>query len=302
VAETGNTQQTPPPPPQFEGLPVQEPPMLPLWETFLGLFLFPHVVLLAVRRAPLVRRATLLMALVWAGCSLFMGLTLAPRVINEIAAVSKWLGREMGELRRTDQGMTWKRAPDAPKTIRYHGFRVDFAAKGDKFDIRQLAEKDDRGLWFAPDRIMFWTTLLGDFAKPIFDAHSQSEALNWSRRFPPGSVLPGSQFESSVRMAARWTTPIFLVLGQGLFMLVTYLFFLSMFTIIPLVLRGTRAVGGARVSLCVNLYCSVIPFILATVYSRVAPNTLNFMTVFLFAFFGYLIWAFSRVRRFLSGG
>jgi hypothetical protein len=302
MADPGNTQQTPPLPPQFEGLPVRGLPMLSLWETFVGLFLFPHIVLLAARRAPRVRQAAFLVTLVWIASSLFMGLTLAPRVIDELGDVSRWLGQQMGELRRTDKGMAWKRPADAPKTVRFHGFRVDFAAKGDKFDMEKLAENDDRGLWIAPDRIMFWTTLLGNFAKPIFDAHSQSEALNWSKRFPPGSVLPGDRFESTVRAEARWRTPLFLVLGQGFFMLVAYLLFLSMFTVIPVILRGSEAVGGVRVSLCVNLYCSVIPFILATVYSRVAPNTLHFMTVFVFAFFGYLIWAFSRVRRFLSGG
>jgi hypothetical protein len=230
-----------------------------------------------------------------------MGLTLAPSILNEISETAKWLGREMGEVRRTEQGLAWNRAEDAPTTIRHRGVRVDFAQKGETFDIKKVAEKEDSGLWIAPDLVMLWTTRMGQFAVPLFDANSQSERFNKNKDFPVGETIPGDRFEPMALQNLRLLTPVLLVAWQGLGMLVVYLLFLSMFTTIPILLRGPQSVGGFRVSLCVNLYCSVIPFIIATVYSRAAPRTMDFMTVFLFAFFGYLIWSFSRVRRFLSG-
>ena len=302
MAEPGNDHPPTPtnnPPPetllQLGGLPT-----LSFRETLVGLFLFPHLVLLSARRATTVKRPLLLFLGIWALCSLFMGLTLAPGLVTQVGEFGDWLGNEMGQLRRTNEGLAWDRPKEAPQTVRFRGFRVDFAPATAAFDLKALSSKDDWGLWIETRRVTFWTTGYKGTAKLLFDAESEKPSLNW-KSFPPGSALAGDELGSRARAAARWAAPLFLIIWHGLSMFLLCALFLVLFTAMPSLLRGPQAIGGWRTSLCVNLYCGVVPLIVATVYSRVAPVTLNFLTVFVFAFLGYLIWAFSRVKRFLAG-
>ena len=275
---------------------------LSLWQTFLALFLFPHVVLLNIRRRPLLGPAVLLAGLVLAACSLVLGLGRSAQARQQVEEAAAWLGRQMGELRRNADGtLAWNRPADAPATLDFQGFRVDFAAPGSRPDLEKLAADNPGGLWITPAEVRVWPFLIGRGSMPVFLAGSPREAYNWNQRFPPGSVLAGEDFAPLARQWLGWFIPAFMVLFYLFAVLNIYLVFLAMFTILPLLLRQERARGEARTALCVNLYCSVAPLIVATAYHLAAPRTLDFSTLFVFAFLGYLIWAFSRVRRFLAG-
>ena len=277
-------------------------PQLTLRQAVAGLFLFPHLVLISARRTISVRRPLLLFLAAWLLCALFMTATLAPNALTQAGEFSHWLGKEMGELRRTEAGLAWTRPEDAPQTVRFRGFRVDFVAGSEEMVLADLVKgKDDWGLWFTPTKVVFWTVRFGGTAKPILDVASDRPSLNWREILPPGSTLTTPQFVRGARSFARWLVPMAIFLAHALSTLMVCCLFLALFTLLPALLRGPSAIGGIRAALSVNLYCSVVPLIVATAYSRVAPQTLNFVTVFVFAFLGYLIWAFSRVRRFLGG-
>jgi len=279
---------------------------LSLGETLLALFLFPHIVLLADRQHPIVRRAALLAALVILACCGALGIGRSPVALNQAMEPVEWLGYQMGELRRTDDGsLAWDRKPDAPPILRHDGYRIDFLPADVTFSfdafVKTLDEEDGAGLWISPREIRFWTVSTGRMSWPIFSAASDQEALNWKERFPPGSVLPGNQFSTAARKWLRPKMPV--VVGIGYLVLVgsIYLAFLAMFTILPILLRRSRDPQEGKVTLCVNLHCSVVPMIVTTVYHLAAPRLLDFATLFVLAFLGYLIWAYSRVRRFLAG-
>lgn len=277
--------------------------VLPLRDTFVALFLFPQAVLICARRWPQPGRAALLAGSVLLACCLILGLGRAPRTLAHIGDVAAWLGREMGELRRTeDGGIAWERPENAPEHIEFRGVRVDFAETDREFDLQHVAEEHFSGLWITPREIRFWTGGAKGLAWTAFAADSPRDNLNWNERFPPGSTLAGERFAPSIRRGLRWAVPLFMFLSYLVVVLGIYLAFMAMFTLVPLLLRRPRAPGEARAALCVNLYCSVVPLIVATAYHLALPLTLDFPTLFVFAFLGYLIWAYSRVRRFLTGG
>ena len=293
----------PPLPPTPNGVPrFASVGLLSLRETMLALFLFPHIVLLSARQRPLVGRALLLVGLVIAACCLVLGFGRSASAMDQVAETAAWLGRQMGELRRTADGsLAWNRGDDVPTTLRHEGLRVDFVPAGTAFALKDLTEEDFTGLWISPREVRFWTLAAGQMSWPAFDANSQRETLNWNQRFPPGSVLKGDEFAAMARQWLRWPVPVLMTLAYTMVVLSIYLVFLTMFTVLPILLRRARAPGEGRVALCVNLYCSVVPVIVATAYHLAAPRTLDFSTLFVLAFLGYLIWAYSRVRRFLAG-
>ncbi len=275
---------------------------LSLRQTFLALFLSPHVVLLNARRRPRLGQAALLAGTALVACSLVLGLGRSAPTLRQVEEAAAWLGRQMGELRRNQDGtLAWNRPEDAPATLEYRGFRVDFAARDTQPDLKKLAADNPGGLWISPTEVRFWPFLAGRKSLPVFRADSPWEGYNWNQRFPAGSVVAGDQFAPLARRWLGGSIPVFLFLFYLFAILNIYIVFLAMFTILPLILRQERARGEARMALCVNLYCSVAPLIVATVYHLAAPHTLDFSTLFVFAFLGYLIWAFSRVRRFLAG-
>lgn len=279
---------------------------LSLRETLLALFLFPHIVLLADRQQPIVKRAALLVALVILVCCGVLGVGRSSVAVDQAMEPVEWLGFQMGELRRTDDGsLAWNRAPDAPQTLHHDGYRIDFPPPDAKFSfddlVKTLDKEDGAGLWISPREIRFWTISTGRMSWPIFSAASDRESLNWKERFPPGSVLPGDQFSTVARKWLRPKMPIFVGIGYLVVVLSIYLIFLAMFTVLPILLRRSRDPQEGKVTLCVNLHCSVVPMIVTTVYHLAAPRWLDFPTLFVLAFLGYLIWAYSRVRRFLAG-
>jgi len=275
---------------------------LPLRETFLALFLFPHLVLLHARRRPRMRHAGLLAGIVLLACCLVLGLGRSPQALRQVGDTAAWLGRQMGELRRDEDGtLAWNRDEDAPTSLEHQGLKVDFAAKDSTFDLDKISADALSGLWISPGEVRFWTVGAGRFSWPAFAAASRWEALSWNLRFPPGSVIDGNDFAPLARARLRWSIPLFMTFSYLAAVLSVYLVFLAMFTVLPLILRQPRAPGEARAALCVNLYCSVVPLIVATAYHLALPRMLDFSTLFVFAFLGYLIWAYSRVRRFLGG-
>lgn len=275
---------------------------LSLRHTFLALFLFPHVVLLNARHRPLLGRAALLAGLVLVACSLVLGLGRSAQTLRQVEEAAAWLGRQMGELRRNEDGtLGWNRPEDAPATLDFQGFRVDFAAPGSQPDLKKLAADSPGGLWITPAEVRFWPFLAGRMSLPVFLADSPLEAYNWKQRFPVGTVVAGERFAPLARQWLRWSVPVFMAFFYLFAIGNIYVVFLAMFTILPLILRQERTWAEARTALCVNLHCSVAPLIVATAYHLAAPRALDFSTLFVFAFLGYLIWAFSRVRRFLAG-
>lgn len=293
----------PPLPPAPNGLArlASGPPLL-LGQTMLALFLAPHLVLLSIREKPLIERAMLLVALIIVACCLVLGLGRSPGVTNRIAETAGWLGRQVGELRRANDGsLAWDYAADAPQTLHHDGFRVDFAPAGATFSFDNLQEGDRIGIWISPTKVRGWTTWLGQVSWSAFDARSERDWLNWNRWLPPGSTLPGDRFAPLAREWLPWLAPLLAFVFYLAQVVSIYLVFLTMFTVLPIILRRVRSPGEQRVALCVNLYCSIIPLIVATAYHLAAPHMLDFPTLFVLAFLGYLIWAYSRVRRFLAG-
>jgi hypothetical protein len=283
-----------------------EPPFLTdalsFRETIVALFLFPHVVLLNTRQRPQLGQAILLVGLVLVGCGIALGLGNTPQALLQVEEAASWLGNQMGELRRTEDGsLAWNRAEDAPTTLDYQGLRIDFAPKDSEFDLKKVSGDNPGGLWIGPREIRFWPVLGGTSSWPVFLADSRWKALNWNDHFPAGSVIQGERFAPLALAWLRWGTPFFLIFLYVFAITNIYLILLAIFTILPLVLRRPRLPGEAQVAFCVNLYCSVIPLVVATAYHLAAPKTLDFSTLFVFAFLGYLIWAFSRVRGFLAG-
>jgi hypothetical protein len=70
-----------------------------------------------------------------------------------------------------------------------------------------------------------------------------------------------------------------------------------LFSVVTSILRGPLITGGLRSALCVTLYASIPPLIVATLYSALDIPFLDFHRVFVGALFVYLLMVFAGIRR-----
>jgi hypothetical protein len=269
-----------------------------------GVFLFPGQVLVATRAFGNWRRPVLLLLLAGIACGLLTGVVAYPRIYRDSVAWAEWFGTVVGEFRVEASGFHWARPEQVPFTTRCKRWRVDFAADSQALEPQTAEGHERRGVWITPSRIcLWWLAPAGLFSKSGSGVVVRTAELSDSVRALAGMVgrerFAERDFGVVARQIMRLAVPLYLA-ATCLSVMVPVVLYISLFTLMAVVLRRGEVTGGFAAVFAVNVLCAVPAVCVAGVYAMLGLAVLDFNTVFILAFFLYITMAFASVRRMLS--
>ncbi len=283
--------------PGGSGVTVLVAPPPTLRQMLVGLFLYPHMALLAARASSNWRRALLLVVLVGVVAGGVLGMGRLPRMFRRSGDWAEWFGSTVGAMWVEKGRVHWEQPARVPFETRRDGWQVAFAEPDRPFSSDELKGPETRGVWLsAVQVVVWWLNANGDVSHlTLLDGLTDRPQVDLMLVWPKSGRLEGSDFRPFTVSLLRTLIPVMLLTEMAM-LIVPVLFYTLLFTMTSLLLRGGRVTGGFRSTLSVNLFASVPPMIVAAVYSGLHLPYLDFHMVFITAFFVYLLMAFARIR------
>jgi hypothetical protein len=222
----------------------------------------------------------------------------------------EWLSREIQEFGITkDKTFFWKHPQELPYMTEFDGWRIDITTES----ILQKTDDDlrigNKGFWITGDSIYLWV-------KTIYGSGFFSAEKVRIEKYDLGSLLLQlyeKKDELIVKSAqlADLRLEIFLVLSILMFWsnlfsvhMIVLLFPVcsSVFAFLFSFLQKScdRRKGSFRKILVLNLYATIPPLLIATIYALFGIPGMNFFTVFFIAFLGYQFYIMKTMRTLTS--
>ncbi len=222
----------------------------------------------------------------------------------------EWLSREIQEFGITkDKTFFWKHPQELPYMTELDGWRVDITDES----ILQKTGDDlrigNKGFWINKDSIYLWV-------KTIYGSGFFSNEEVRIEKFDLGSLLlqlyeNKDGFIIKSEQLADLRSEVFLVLSilmfwSNLFSVhMTVLLFpvcSSVFALLFSFLQKScdRRKESFRKRLVLNLYATIPPLLIATIYALFGIPGMNFFTVFFIAFLGYQFYIMKTLRTLIS--
>lgn len=276
-------------------------PEIGLRDLAIGVFLFPGQVLVAVRTCGRWHRPLALLALALLLIGLLVGGAGFPRLYRDAVAWADWFGGLVQEFRITADGFSWDYPDALPFTTSRNRWRVDFADDAAAMAPHQATGREERGVWITRHRVVLWWLLpAGDSGKLRAERSLRTADLTPSvRRIGPlleGGVLPGERFAAYARRLLLAAVPLYLAVSLAS-VVVPVMAYVMLFTLLSHILRRRDGSAGFGAVFAVNALCAVPSVCVAGVYAAVGVPALDFTTVFVLAFFLYILLAFHSVRN-----
>lgn len=266
-----------------------------------GLFFQPHVLLWLQRNS--LGKAFRFASVACIVVGVALGVCRVPSILHVTQKWAVWLGREVEELTLREGELTWKRPERLPYTTRHEGWRIDFAAKGEQFVATEIDGPEERGLWFSPDRVLFWMRPNHNSPVPVRLLDEGKTAwgmIDTQQLYPGGLTLKGDEFRTEARRAVWQFVPVFLI-QQALLVFVSVMFYVFVFAAMPVLMhRLSGGTTGFRRLFTFYLYASVPPLCAAGVYASLRLPHLDLGTAFVLAFVIYLLLVFVSLRDVLN--
>lgn len=266
-------------------------------QILIGLFFFPQVVLVLLQ-AQRCRRALVVVLCSCLACGLLLGVARIPKFLDMSADWARWLGEEVSVLWVEDGSLRWERPTSLPYTTRHRNWRIDFAGEDTPFRPEELAVGISRGVWIAPRNVhAWWRRTQGRVTTVSFLKDMKAGGVyDLTELWPAGYRLQGKAFEEQARTFVIQAIP-FILLHASLSVTGPVLLYAAVFSLVP-VLFPRRAVRGSFLSaLTFHLYASIPPLIVGAVYASLDLPFLDFTTVFVCSFMGYLLFVLVRMRQ-----
>lgn len=245
------------------------------------------------------RRALLRLILISFACGVIAAISDIPSLIDETMTWSKWLQQNVQHIEISDTGLSWQHPVNLPATLYFRGWRVDFRpADAEKFDTDAPPGTYPRGIWISPEKAFLWW-------RGTTDTEARTQAIFRNGKvlgnIDPGTLteessltLDGAEFEAFAKRMLWYFVPGYL-LAHGAGVTIQLLFYVGIFAIIPYLLKSPLAAGGLNSIFTFYLYTSLPALVVATVYNAVGIQVLDFSTIFIIVFIGYLVLVMWRL-------
>jgi hypothetical protein len=236
----------------------------------------------------------------WRGIRLLLAVLLLAGVglgLEQASGVrewGQWLGNEVGTLRVKSGRLGWDRPVEMPYVTRHEGWRVDFMPSGSTFPGKVGEGPETQGVWFSPEQVVLWVRTDDEgTVKPasVLFKDGKIGGIDWFRM---EDMECGREQMVGRIMAGAIPSLIFsMLLVLGLQTLV----YLAMFSAIPVFLRSPWGKRGFGAVFGFYSFLAVPPAVVAAVYSALELPGLDFVTIFIFGFLGYILLMAWMVRR-----
>jgi hypothetical protein len=266
-------------------------------QIFIGLFFFPHVVLLLLQEQRC-RRALGLVLCSCLVCGMLLGVARIPKFLGLSTDWARWLSSEVSVLWVEDGALRWERPADSPRTTRYRNWRIDFAEKDTPFEPEELAVGTSRGIWIAPHNVHAWWRRTQDrvVTASLVRDMKVGGLYELDELWPDDYRLQGQAFEEQARTFVIQAIP-FILLHAGLSVTGPVLLYAAVFSLVPVLFPRRGGRGRFTSALTFHLYASIPPLIVGAIYASLGLPSLDFTTVFVCAFMAYLLFVMIRMRR-----
>jgi len=301
----------PPPPPNAPpGRPAPNGPKkrAPLLGVLYILFFRPSLVFGVLERETALRSFVRVIGLAIM-CGILLTVVRIPALHRSVGEWADWLTVEMDNLQIVDGQLAWESPQPLPYSKHFNNWRVSFVGDPEtEFDPTERLGAEPAGIWISPTVIYSWQRIPGKnkvFATPI-KIHRIAKAFAAAAdNDDPDAAIP-LPLDSTKRTAGL----IMLLVGLGLTTIAgvvgEILFYVALFTFIPILLRSPQAQMGVKKALVFYLHLSLVPLIVAMVYAMARVPFLEFNTVFAIVFLAYLafivISARVKIRQLQGGG
>ena len=246
-----------------------------------------------------VRRALLRLIIISFACGFIAAISDIPSMINETMAWSEWLQQKVRYIEISDNGLHWQHPDNLPATLYFRGWRVDFRPDdAEQFDEDAPPGTYPRGIWISAEKAFLWWRGTQDTEAQTQTIFKNGKVLG---NIDPGTLtgevpltLGGAEFEAFAKRMLWYFVPGYL-LAHGAGITIQLLLYVGIFSVIPYLLKSPLAAGGLRSIFTFYLYTSLPALVVATVYNAVGIRILDFSTIFIVVFIGYLVLVMWRL-------
>ena len=206
----------------------------------------------------------------------------------------RWLGEEVGTLRLKDGRLGWDRPVELPHVTRHEGWRVDFMPAGSAFPGKTGDGPETHGIWFSPEKAVLWvrTDEEGTVKPAVTILEDGKVGGKDGFRFADAEWKGGQVADNILFVAIP-----FLVISAIFSLGTQTLIYLAMFAAIPIFLRSPWGKRGFLPVFGFYCFLAIPPAAVAAVYSALELPGLDFATIFIFGFLGYILLMAWMVRR-----
>ncbi|MDT8390083.1 MAG: hypothetical protein RRC34_06200 [Lentisphaeria bacterium] len=293
------TRPPPPSPPDLFSIPFKTPaPKVTLAGLFRTLFFNPLNLVFYLSGEKLGRSLFRVVTIAFL-CGLFLSVARVPMISREVRAWTDWLQTEMADVAFRDGELSWTPAEALPYSRHFRDWRVTFSDKpAAEFDPLGRYGPEPKGVWISPQALIIWQRVEGRdaLARQRLSMETAARAVATSQQADADQESLHVVFDQRGRLfvmgmlaAGLGGTTILGILGD-------VLFYSLLLTVIPFMLRGNRKNGAFFQAMTFYLNVSLVPLLVATVYSLTGVPVLDFNSVFSFSFMGYILFVIFGTR------
>ncbi len=228
-------------------------------------------------------------------CGIGIGLIQGPELCSSLHGWGGWLHRTTGRMWVKGGKLGWETPAAMPYTTRHEGWRVDFMPAGSKFPGNAAEGPEVQGIWLSPDQATLW--FRADEKGTLNTVPVFQDGLLWNAR--ELAVADQEIDLEGIAASAKFrgfVTATVLVL-QSLWMAFISLMYLTLFAVVPVLLRSPWARRGFLPLFGFYCFMAVPPVLVAAVYSALGLPGLDFSMLFTCGFLAYVMLMVWMVRR-----
>jgi hypothetical protein len=280
---------------------------IPFGKLLLCLFFNPSVFIILQHRKVL--RSLLLIIILCFASSSIITCSFMVSVKKSAAKWEEWLKTDIQEFGITPEGsFFWKLPSRFPYVTHIDGWQIEINDESRHNELNATAKQEDKGLQINRKSIQLWYRLS---TKSFWTKQGEDRI----EQFDLGKLLLGAvRKETSVIVKS---TEIAGFIDKILISIGIMLFFSNIFTvsltvlIFPLcsaslsvflsyILRSYDQATAFSKLLVLNLYATIPPILIATIYAMINVPGLSFFAVFFIAFFAYQLYVMNVFRRLVT--
>ncbi len=244
--------------------------------------------------------------------------------------VSANLAKKLGEIELSSNGLVPTKNIDAPSSVVYEDFRVDYLSSSDDLKRYEPNSEYHKGIVWTPDSLLYWFKYanteeysilplllpVNNLKTPsemyaLFEKASKKDATQLfyilSEMYTISdndniAPTPFREFEMNIFMWIPFSIPvlfsIYLFLSTFANIMALSFFYLSLFSIFSYIFGKSSMLNlSFAKTFMISIYIAFPGAIIATLYTALKLPYLSFQTIFLISYFIYSIPVFARLQR-----
>jgi hypothetical protein len=252
-------------------------------------------------------------------CSLFISVVKSVKLSDRINAAVTVIQEKCGDIKITDKGILPSVKPDQVKLFAVPGgFSVCYLPLGYKGKLPDIDEDNiDRGIIWTPGIIATWMKTKNDSYMMLPNIYYKLEDALQAREFQKDEIIPylkkNGKVVGSLNLPYNKLSPekfrtLFKILA-GIMLFIIFFFqilfqailFISIFSLIFSLIGGRRIkVLKLRDLFVIAAYAGFPAMIIGSLFPALELPLLDYNTVYLFGFTGYLMFIINRIERQLA--